>query len=120
MATAIKMGLFKEHINKLEEITGYIHNNIHEQISIPLLSEKFGIGKSTLRRHFSHHYNLSIHGYILNVRMIKAMELVMKHEVHINQIGIMVGYKDLSSFTRAFSKFYKNPPLFYSRSINHN
>jgi AraC-like DNA-binding protein len=105
--------LFNEDIQKLREISDFIKDNLSLDLSINFLSQKFLIGKSTLRKRFAAYFNQTLHSYILVCRMHEALRLIRSRSVHIGKIAEKVGYKDLSSFTRAFSRYFGHPPMFY-------
>ncbi|MGN6568039.1 MAG: helix-turn-helix transcriptional regulator [Flavipsychrobacter sp.] len=82
-------------------------------LSVRQIAQQFQIGESTLHRHFTTYFKMPIYQFILKCRMERAKELIVGRTVTINQVSTMVGYHELSSFTRAFTKFYGKSPRHY-------
>src|SRR5690606_9470603 len=87
-----------------------------KRLDIAYIATNFGMGQSTLRRHFKQYYRKSLYHFVHECRMKKAMELVINHHATISQIASSLSYKNLSSFTRAFSKYYQRTPLHYMKA----
>lgn len=51
--------------------------------------------------------------YMLEKRMEEAMMLVKKGDRSIQEISLQLGYREISSFTRAFRKHYGRPPSYF-------
>jgi AraC-like DNA-binding protein len=108
--------LFEADIQRLSEIEFFINNNLEKELSISMLSDQFGVSQSTLRRQFKQHYQQSVYHFIFECRMKKAMLLVLDHQNTISQIALQLSYKHLSSFTRAFFKYYHQTPYQYLKN----
>ncbi|GAB3910471.1 helix-turn-helix transcriptional regulator [Mucilaginibacter boryungensis] len=108
-----KMVLFESDIKRLEEVKSFILENLDKELTAAAIAAQHRIGKSTLHRHFSAFFNQSLHQFILKSRMEKVMELIVERHCNINQAGTLVGYKEASSLTRAFIKYYGHPPKYY-------
>ena len=115
MTTGNKVILFNHDLIRLEEIRKFIDENFTQELTIKSLSIKFTISKSTLQRHFWSCYSEPIAYYIHKCRMARAMALLKERTIPISQIGMTVGYSHRSPFTRAFRKFFGNPPAYFLR-----
>lgn len=100
-------------INRLEGIRQFIIDNLSAELIVREIAQRFQIGESTLRRHFFAYNKISVSQFVLQCRMEHAMKLISAHSLNINQIGTLVGYNELSSFTRAFTKYYGHSPKYY-------
>lgn len=109
------MLLFESDVKRLEDIRSFILEHLGMDLTAVMIAKEFGIGKSTLHRHFRAHFKLSLHNYILKCRMEKAMELIVTRACNISQAGTAVGFKEASSFTRAFINYFGHPPKDYFR-----
>jgi AraC-like DNA-binding protein len=83
-------------------ITGYIAENLGEDLSIERLSERFSISVSHLRKIFKVETGSTIKDMISEQRIAKAKELLGNPENRIADIALQVGYLSVQSFTRAF------------------
>ena len=95
---------------RLDEVKDYILNHIGEDLSLQALSERFAYSSITLRRQFFLLFRQSLSKFVLSTRMNKAYELIKENEVPVSLVGALVGYKDRSAFSHAFSKYYGQPP----------
>lgn len=111
--TAFNKILFGPDIKRLEEIKSFILQNLGSDLKATTIAAQFKISESTLYRQFRAYEGVPVHQFILQARMEKAKELISLRALNINQIGTVVGYKDLSSFTRAFKKYFGKPPKHY-------
>lgn len=105
------MILYKDDIKRLEQIREHINSKLGDVLSIENLCNEFSISRTKLQRHFKYHFKESVHGYILATRMIAAKSLLNSRNDTVARIAVLVGYKDRSSFTRAFAKFFKQKPI---------
>lgn len=104
------MKLHDEDIKRLAVVKHYIDSNLHEDLSIDTLCQNTTFSKSTLKRHFRLHFKMSVHNYILEQRLYKALELLCSKSKNVGEIASLVGYNDRRSFSRAFTKFFGRPP----------
>jgi len=102
--------LLLKDLERLDTMISFIQTNLHERLSIESLAAQFAIGKSTLRRHFRCYVQKTIHAFILQCRMEKAMELIRAQSALINEISLKVGFEDRTSFSRAFTKYWGIAP----------
>lgn len=108
--------LLEADIKKLESIRDFIDHNIEADLGIHALSKMFGIGSSTLKRHFAQYYGLPVFRYIQNRRMETAMELLTGRKLPVAQTALAVGYKDRSAFTHIFTRYFLHPPAYFLRN----
>jgi AraC-like DNA-binding protein len=82
----------------------YINEHITEDISIDIISDKCYISKYYLCRLFKEKIGLTIMEYVLQTRIIMAMELLQKEDTPIAEIAIKCGFSSPSYFSRVFKK----------------
>jgi len=88
---------------KIISIINYINNNINSDISIDSLAVNFYVSKFYLMRKFSEEVGCSIHKYITEQRIALAKKL-LNDGYYIDKVYSEVGYKDYSTFFKAFKK----------------
>lgn len=84
----------------------FIKSYIQEHYSRPLraddLAREFYISKTQLYKTFHHVLGISVGGYITQIRIIKAKDLLVNSSYPVELIAGKVGYQNLSAFSRAF------------------
>lgn len=94
----------------LETIKNYIHENLHKDLSIDALSEKFFVSSSYLRKLFKDVNSITLKNYIDNERIQRAKELLCNPNIKISDIPHKIGYLSPQSFTRAFKQHTGKTP----------
>ncbi|WP_420570743.1 helix-turn-helix domain-containing protein [Kordia sp.] len=65
---------------------------------------------SKFKKRFKQVFHKSPYQYYLALKMDKAMELLLKKEHSVSDVGYLLGYSNLSQFTKAFKKFHNALP----------
>lgn len=94
---------------QLNDILAYINCNLSSNLSPADICAKFYIDKNKLYQMFHESTNLTIKQYITCRRLAKATELI-KQGVPLNNVALAVGYKNYSTFYRAYRKTYGISP----------
>lgn len=69
-----------------------------------------------LNRLFKQHIGTTLHRYLIDVRIKKAADLLMRTELSILEISDMVGFENPNHFSYVFTKSYGTPPTKFRRS----
>lgn len=88
----------------LSPVKEYLDQHFYEKISLDELSQLFFINKFYLTRLFKEEYGLSIHNYLIHVRITHAKELLRFTDLSIEKIGQECGMDDGNYFSRVFRK----------------
>ena len=95
--------------SSVKSIILYINNHYTEDITLDFLQEKFFISKYYMCRAFHKATGLTIHEYIRRKRLSKVRELCASG-MNIGNASIQSGFRDYSSFYRAYQKEYGVSP----------
>lgn len=68
---------------------------------------------SYLSQFFKKNTGMKFSDYIMQVRMEKSRQLLQELDLKVYNISDMVGYSDPQNFTRAFKRYWGNPPEYY-------
>ncbi len=99
----------------VEEVDRYIAAHIEEPITIDVLAAEVHLSKYYFVRRFKELTGITAHSYIINMRLMRACELLMEGEEVMNVYG-RVGFSDYSVFLRNFRKVYGLSPREYEKS----
>ena len=76
----------------LNSVKSFIETNYADSFTITELTKIFAINQQKLVTGFKETYHTTVNGYVQNVRMHKAVELLKNSDVSITQIAREVGY----------------------------
>jgi AraC-like DNA-binding protein len=93
----------------LHEIKNYLEENYLESITLKGLCRQFGINECALKKNFKTQFNQTIFGYIQQLRMEKAKNLLLSGK-SIKEVSAEVGYEHPQHFSTAFRKWYHIKP----------
>ena len=97
------------------QITAFIDDHLDQNLPVDLLSRQAMISKSALQLIFQKQYKKSIHQVIRDMRMQKAMELLVSTDLPIGEIVSIVSDKSFSYFSSSFTKYYGHAPGYYRK-----
>lgn len=85
-------------------IKHFIDEHYHENIDIPMISEKFYIGQTYFSELFKKEFGINFKKYLTKVRMEKAKLYIIDDKYKISDIAARVGYDDPGYFSQVFKK----------------
>ena len=88
---------------------------IHQAITdtdfgVEQLAAELAMSRSALYRKFKHEVNFSPAEYISRCRMERAGELLLETTLSVAKVAQMTGFKQVSTFTRSFQRYYGHNP----------
>ncbi len=99
----------EEDATQASQIVLYVNEHISEELSPDLLAQKFLISRTALYTLFHRATGTGIHDYINVKRLIAAQEL-LKQGNRPTKVYEQVGFKDYTTFFRAYKKLFGTPP----------
>lgn len=94
---------------QVERILDYLNQHITEELSIDTLAQKFFISKYYFMHKFKQETGFTVHNYIQQKRLLLSCKLI-KEGIPIVKASEQCGFKDYSSFLRAFKKMFGRSP----------
>ena len=107
--------------NRSGDISGvidYIRTHSSERLTNAMLGKRFGFHPNSLNRLFVLHTGKSLHSYILDDKIRRAIGLLESTDMQISEIGERVGFDDSSYFTRLFGAKVGCTPSMYRSGLN--
>lgn len=106
--------------DKTEDIVApalrFIQNNLAKDIKLDNLADLCDISPSYFSRLFAKKTGKNLCGYVIDLRMDKAAELLLSTSKSVVAIACEVGYVDCGYFCKLFRKKYACTPIEYRRA----
>lgn len=103
----------------IKDVTDYITDNLTTDLGIDEISAALFISKSYLMHRFKDITGDTIHQFVIRKRLAVASALIASGN-RINEACITAGFKDYSSFARAFKKSFGKSPREYNKNVFEN
>ena len=100
--------------NMLFEIIGYLNEHLDEAITLDDLSKRFFVSKYHLCRAFRQYTGTTFLSYLTTKRIVAAQQMI-KTGVAATEVAYRVGFRDYSSFYRAYRKQTGSAPAWERR-----
>jgi AraC-like DNA-binding protein len=91
-------------IERLHAAKAYIEAHYDTACSIIDLARQAGINQMKLKSGFKALYGTTVFGYLSDLRMQKARQLLLDEKMYVNEVADRIGYKHPHHFTAAFKK----------------
>jgi AraC-like DNA-binding protein len=91
---------------KMYQVRNIILSNLKDPFSLKELAHLVGTNEFTLKKGFKTIFGTTVFGFLNDIKMEKAQNLLTKQELTITQVAELVGYKNATHFTTAFKKKY--------------
>lgn len=104
---------------KIAHVQRYIQTHYHHLLGIDALADQVCMTPRTFIRHFSKATGLTPIHYVQRIRVQKACELLESTVKPVEQVSYLVGYEDVNSFRKVFTKIVGlTPSAFRSRFLS--
>ena len=95
---------------RMQKILKYLEKNIAEPITLTSISSRFNLSERSMSRMFQSHLHISFLQYFKTLKMIKAIEMILKTNKPIGEIASLVGYDTIGAFSNTFYAFTHSRP----------
>lgn len=104
---------------KLQQITDYISERFTDpDLTVNEISDKFWTSRSQLYRDFNKGFGMSPNRYIMQFRVLKAVQMFRQGERSICRIAQATGFNDQFYFSRVFKKITGKTPAHFRKAVN--
>ncbi len=100
---------------RYKQILEYIKKNYTEELTLKDTAEYFGLSQEHFSRSFKNYVGQTFTGYVKNLRVDKARELLVQTDLNIIDIAANVGEPDAKAFIRDFKRAYSVTPHQYRK-----
>lgn len=111
-----KQLLKSEKPELIDDVVSYIESHLDEKISLADIAQRFYVSESTIGQTFQKKMHVSFYHYVTQRRLIAAKSMMLK-EHNLDELSEKVGFRDYSTFYRAFKKEFGISPKEYRNLI---
>lgn len=98
----------KDFLSKLSEI---VQENISDEMfGVSELANEIGMSRSNLLRKIKKLTQLSVSQYIRQIRLQRALEILLQDTLTVSEVSYNVGFSSISYFIKCFGDYYGYPP----------
>ncbi len=101
---------------RIHEAGKILRANYNNPPTVRQLAAVLAVNENKLKNGFRDVYHSSIHQYVIQVRIQKAIELIRENTQSMGEIASVVGYANQAHFTRAFKNVVGIPPSQYPKA----
>jgi AraC-like DNA-binding protein len=109
-STQTKMILGDYHIDLLHQARDILDDEYAAPPTLAELGRQVGMNRNKLSQGFKLLFGSGVYEYCQQLRMQQSMLLLKENRLSLLQIADCIGYKNQSSFTRAYKNFYGHLP----------
>lgn len=101
------------HPDAVEAVLQWIGAHFSEPLTNHQLAQAVNYHPNYLNCLFLRHTGQTMHQYLINRRIQKALEMLLSTDLSITEIALSVGFSSLNRFTKEFTARTGNPPSRY-------
>jgi len=103
-------------VRQQKRVAEFIEEHLAEEIALNTLAKLVDLSLYHFARAFRQSFGVPPHRYHMTRRMDHARSLLQRSALSVTQIGVQIGFRETSSFTRAYRKFAGVTPSAFRRS----
>lgn len=93
-------------VSKIDHARRIMLQELASSMTLAALARRVGLNRTKLALGFKEVYGVSVQAYWRDERLSRARALLQSGEGRVTDVALSLGYSELSSFTRAFSRKY--------------
>lgn len=101
---------------RLRDLIQFIREHLDARLTLEAIARHFRTNKYYLCRYFKKHTGLSVMDYVNRMRIVNAEKLIVQNSHSITDIGLMVGFSNITNFDRTFKRYTGISPREYRRN----
>lgn len=100
----------------LSQILSYVGDNYQNDCSLDTIADALNYEKTYISKFFSRHVGITLAEYVLQLRLARAVDLLLNSEANIIDVGTASGFNSSRTFNRNFVERYGVTPSRYRAS----
>jgi AraC-like DNA-binding protein len=106
-----------QDIEKIQATRDYLLQNMEKPLTLIALAHKMGLNDFKLKKGYKQLYGATLFDDFLHARMEKARHLLLETSQSVVAIAELAGYKNVSSFSVAFKRYFGHTPGILRRAV---
>lgn len=98
---------------KISVVRSIMETELDTPASLHELARRSGINRTKLAVGFKSLYGVPVQEYWRDLRLVRARELLLNECLQVTEVAPLVGYADIASFSRAFSRKFGVAPKYF-------
>lgn len=98
---------------RIEKVIEWVQQHLAEPITLEQMAKIAFISPTQFKKVFKKNLDMTAQQYVTRLRMEKAKALITHTDTPITIIAQLIGYQDLSAFSRRFAVYFGHSPSFY-------
>ena len=107
----------QEHTSIIKAVRKYIDDHFGEHITMEDVADSVSMSPSYLSALFKEKMGMTVHDYLIRVRIEKSIELLGRRDLSIKQVMQQCGIESQSYYNRIFKKMIGLPPGKYRNQL---
>ena len=107
----------QEHTSIIKSVRKYIDDHYGEHITMENVADSVSMSPSYLSALFKEKMGMTVHDYLIRVRIEKSIELLGRRDLSIKQVMQQCGIESQSYYNRIFKKMIGLPPGKYRNQL---
>ncbi|MDJ1469027.1 helix-turn-helix transcriptional regulator [Xanthocytophaga flava] len=103
-----------EDIKAIYAVKTHLQSHLNEPPHIATLAREAGMSQPKLRKLFKQTFGKGVFDYYQSVRMQEAARLLREKRLSVSEVGYLLGFTNLSHFSRVFEEYIGVKPKRYS------
>ena len=100
----------------LSQILSFVGDNYQNDCSLDAIADALSYEKTYISKFFSRHVGITLAEYVLQLRLARAVDLLLNSEANIIDVGTASGFNSSRTFNRNFVERYGVTPSRYRAS----
>lgn len=109
------IGVSAADAERLARARDIMTENLESNLTLAELARRVSLNRTKLAVGFKAIYGISVQAYWRDAKLSRARELLMQPNARITEVALSLGYSELSSFTRAFTRKFGFLPREYRK-----
>ncbi len=110
--------MFRIKKSYFDEAKRYIYDNLGEKLTAKRIYDAIHVSKSTLYAAIKDATGQSVNDYITGIKLDRSKELLSESEISINDISNMLGFSNVTYFTKFFKKHVGIAPTAFRKKFS--